>query len=480
MTSARPKSVFVSGIFNVLHPGHVRLLRFASSLGDELVVGVLSDGLAGDAATLPEKQRIEAVESLRMVTRAFVVHDSVEAAITSLQPSTVVKGREHRLSENPEELVLRSYGGDLVFSSGDSFFNVTDVEVPPRGGRGRLLHELPVTFMRQHNISLDRLAAIVRSLAEVRVLVVGDVIVDEYVSCHPLGMSREDPTLVVTPIDTQRFIGGAAIVAGHAGSLGRSATLHSVAGNDAQSAYLRDELDQIGVQHVIHADQGRPTTTKQRFRASGKTLLRVSHLRQDGISEGLQAQLESETKDAMTSHDLLIFSDFNYGALPQPLVDRLVSRASASGLVMAADSQTSSQVGDVSRFVGMNLLAPTEYEARVALRNFEDGLVVLADQLRDKAQADAVLMTLAEDGLFIRGASDSLPATTDRLPALNSKPKDVAGAGDSLLVVASMALAAGANYNEAALLGSVAAAIQVSETGNSPLRPEQLLDAIRR
>ena len=88
------------------------------------------------------------------------------------------------------------------------------------------------------------------------------------------------------------------------------------------------------------------------------------------------------------------------------------------------------------------------------------------------------MMTLAEDGLFIRGSSQSQLVTTDRIPALNDSPVDVAGAGDSLLVVAAMALSTGATYNEAALLGSIAAAIQVSVTGNRPLRPQQLLEAI--
>lgn len=474
----RTTTVFVSGIFNVLHPGHVRLLRFARSLGTELIVGVLADGLAGEAATLPEQQRIEAVESLKMVDRSVVVRDSVVDAISRLKPAIVVKGREHRLAANPEESALREYGGALIFSSGDSFFYVTDVEADSSNRWGAQHLDLPASFMKHHGITRSRLADILYRVANIRVLVVGDVIVDEYVSCHPLGMSREDPTLVVTPVDTHRFIGGAAIVAGHAGSLGQSSTLFSVTGNDEQGSYLREELDRLGVQHAIRADQGRPTTTKQRFRASGKTLLRVSHLRQDGISESLQKELEFEVRDSLGTHDLLIFSDFNYGVLPQPFVDHLTAAAGSAGLVLAADSQTSSQVGDISRFTGMDLITPTEYEARVAMRNFEDGLVVLADQLRDKARAGTVLMTLAEDGLFIRGASDSSPATTDRVPALNAKPKDVAGAGDSLLVVAAMALAAGANYNEAALLGSIAAALQVSETGNRPLDRTRLLEAL--
>ena len=202
LNSNRSGIVFVSGIFNVLHPGHVRLLRFARSLGRELVVGVLSDDLAGEVATLPERQRLEAVESLKVVDRAFVIHDSVVEAIEALQPATVVKGREHRLVDNPEESALLAHGGILVFSSGDSFYNVTEADVGPASvHRGRPL-ELPVEFMRQHNLGRRRLAQIVQELRGIRVLVVGDVIVDEYVSCHPLGMSREDPTLVVTPIET--------------------------------------------------------------------------------------------------------------------------------------------------------------------------------------------------------------------------------------------------------------------------------------
>lgn len=478
MTQAQ--RVFVSGIFNVLHPGHVRLLRFAKSLGRSLVVGVLSDELAGNDATVPEQQRLEAVESLRMVSHAVIIRDSTVETVASLRPEIVVKGREHQFAENREMEVLRKYGGALVFSSGDSFFNVTDLLFDAQVDGTLSTLRLPFDFVQHHGITRSRLGQIIEDMQRLRVLVVGDVIVDEYVNCHPLGMSREDPTIVVTPIETRRYIGGAAIVAAHASSLGRVATLHSVAGEDHQREFLRHELDKLGVAHQIHVDASRPTTTKQRFRSGGKTLLRVSHLRQESISEALQSQVFSAIERQIKAHDLLIFSDFNYGALPQPLVDKLTAAAKRSNLTTAADSQTSSQVGDISRYVGMDLLTPTEYEARVALRQFEDGLVVLADQLRERASAGVVMMTLAEDGLFIRGSLASNHATTDRIPALNSKPVDVAGAGDSLLVVAAMAMAAGANYHEAALLGSVGAAIQVSATGNCPLSTQQLLEVVRR
>jgi rfaE bifunctional protein kinase chain/domain len=474
----RADLVFVSGIFNVLHPGHVRLLRFAKELGNKLVVGVLSDELAGNAATVSQAQRLEAIESLRVVDESFIVGDSVNAAIDRIRPDLVVKGREHRKVLNPEEEAVRKYGATLVFSSGDSFFSATDLITSDRHSMRADQINLPREYMAHHGISPKRLASLVDQMGDLHVLVLGDVIVDEYISCHPLGMSREDPTLVVTPVETRRFMGGAAIVAGHAKGLGSSASLHSVAGIDEQAEYLRRELASFGVNHLIHEDVSRPTTTKQRFRAGGKTLLRVSHLHQDAIPEQLQDKMLEAVVADFKRCDLVIFSDFNYGALPQSLVNHVTSRARESGLTMAADSQTSSQVGNIARFAGMDIITPTEYEARVATRNFDDGLVVLADQLRAVADAGIVLMTLAEDGVFIRGAERQSSATTERLPALNHNPADVAGAGDSLLVVSSMSLACGATIYEAALLGSIAAALQVSVTGNRPLSPGQLLEVI--
>lgn len=479
MTAVEPRTVFVSGIFNILHPGHVRLLRFASELGDRLVVGVIPDRLADDVATVAEVSRLEAIQSLRMVDDSFIIDDSITETIRHLRPDIVVKGREHAGQENEELAVLSTYGGRLVFSSGDSFFSSTDLIRSEVESPRRLPIDLPMEFMAHHGITRDRLFEILGSLSSVRVLVVGDSIVDEYVSCHPLGMSREDPTLVVTPIETKSFVGGAAIVAAHAASVGGRASLHTVTGPDSQAGFLAGELSNYGVQARLHADDSRPTTTKQRWRAGGKTLLRVSHLHQDPISAALQRELFDGVAETIDQYDVLIFSDFNYGVLPQPLVDRLTELGKQRGVTMAADSQASSQIGDISRFIGMNLVTPTEYEARVATRNFEDGLVVLADQVRQKAQADLVLMTLAEDGVFVRGATDpTAAATTERLPALNSTPVDVAGAGDSLLVVASMALSIGATMYEAALLGSMAAAVQVSRTGNRPIRPDSLAELL--
>ena len=147
---------------------------------------------------------------------------------------------------------------------------------------------------------------------------------------------------------------------------------------------------------------------------------------------------------------------------------------------MAADSQSSSQIGDIARFKRVQLITPTEREARISLRNREDGLVVLAEKIRVQTGAKNILLKMSEEGLLIHAGPEDINSEwiTDRVDALNSSPKDVAGAGDSLLITSAMVLGLGANIWEAALLASIAAAVQVSRVGNTPLQVNEFLEEL--
>ncbi len=473
------KVVLVSGNFNVLHPGHLRLLRFARECGERLLVGVYSDRLAGKGAHVPERLRLEGVQSNSWVDEAFLIDEPVSAVIERLRPDIVVKGKEHEAGFNAELATLESFGGRLLFSSGETVFSSVDLLRQEFLSADIRTIQLPLDYMHRHAIGQDRLRDLVLKFASIRVCVIGDLIVDEYISCQPLGMSQEDPTIVVTPIDSTRFIGGAGIVAAHAAGLGAQVRLVSVTGVDAQREFASTELAAADVRTCLLSDDSRPTTLKQRFRCKGKTLLRVSHLHQGAVPIPIQADLLREIEQAIEQVDLLVFSDFNYGCLPQPLVDKLVAIAKARGVMLAADSQSSSQVGDISRFRGMDLLTPTEHEARLATRNREDGLVVLAEALRQQAGAGNILLKMGEEGLLIHaGGGGDGDWLTDRVGALNAAPQDVAGAGDSLLIASALSMASGANIWEAACLGSLAAAVQVGRVGNTPMRAKDLLREI--
>ncbi len=467
-------TVFVSGTFNVLHPGHLRLLKFARESGEKLVVGVLSDRIAGVAAHVPQELRLDSVKMNGLVDDAFIIEDSVIDVILKLKPALVVKGKEHRTHENSEQKAVDSYGGKLLFSSGDVVFSSLDLIRREMGIQEPKAVSLPIDFMLRRGVTNSSLLSLLSKMEKVKVVVVGDTIADEYISCDPLGMSEEDPTIVVTPISTRTFIGGAAIVAAHASSLGAKVKYFSVVGNDETAKFCRGELTKYGVEHDLLIDDARPTTLKQRFRSRNKTLLRVSHLVQRSIDESMQASLSSKVIAACQDADLLIFSDFNYGCLPQAVVDQIIAVAVKNEIKIVADSQSSSQIGDIARFRNADLLLPTEREARLALRNTEDGLVVLAELVCKVADANCVILKLGEQGVLLHGRRGS-SWETDQIEALNSAPQDVAGAGDCMMVAASLAMTVGANLWESGTLGSLAAAIQVGRVGNTPITQAELL-----
>lgn len=476
-SNAGARIVFVSGNFNIVHPGHLRLLNFAAECGDFLVVGVAADGHG--AAFLPGDLRLEAVRSIGVVGYSFILNDRPEDFIRLLKPATVVKGKEHENQQNSELEAVESYGGKLLFSSGDVRFSSLDLLQRELRETNFSSISKPSDFPKRHGFSVMGLVDVVRAMTRLKVVVMGDLIVDEYVNCDALGMSQEDPTIVVTPIKTDRFVGGAGIVSAHANGMGGQVTYFGVVGADDPARYAADTLARYGVEACLMPDDSRPTTLKQRFRANGKTLLRVSHLRQHDISHDMVEKVFKSAVAALKDADLLIFSDFSYGCLPQPLVDRLTAYCVTHNIMMVADSQTSSQVGDVSRFVNARLLTPTEHEARLATRDFSSGLVSLAETLCAKALAEQLIITLAGEGLLIHAPGASEEFMTDRLPAFNSAPKDVSGAGDSFLTCASMALAVDATIWQAAYLGSIAAACQVGRVGNTPLSAEELIKELQ-
>ena len=320
------KTIFISGNFNILHPGHLRLLRFARELGEELIVAVHSDRLGGEAIHVPEELRLEGVQSNIWVTKAFIIDAPVTETIKQIKPDIVVKGKEHENQQNDELGAIQEYGGKLIFSSGEVVFSSMDLIRKDLSSNEHSNITLPRKFLLRHNFSKEDLVTIVQNFPSLKVCVVGDLIVDEYITCDPLGLSKEDPTIVVTPIDTQKFVGGAGIVAAHAAGLGAKVKLISVGGDDDALQFSQKSLQSYSVDANILVDESRPTSLKQRYRAEGKTLLRVSHLHQGSISQSMQKSFLQSASKAIKQSDVLIFSDFNYGCLPQQLVNELIKK----------------------------------------------------------------------------------------------------------------------------------------------------------
>ncbi len=470
---------FVSGHFNVLHPGHLRLLRFAKQFSDYLIVAVESDRIAGETAHVKEELRLEYLKNNTWVDEAFIFDEPIIDLVDRVKPDFIIKGKEHENRENPEIISLEKYGGKLIFSSGETTFSSYDLIRKEFDFISSTSVTMPKEFLSRHNIDENSIKKIIKDFSNLSICVIGDLIIDEYITCEPLGMSQEDPTIVVTPIDRTKFLGGSAIVASHAAGLGAKVEYISVIGNDYIAEVSRDMLSKHKINTNLFTDNNRKTILKKRYRSNGKTLLRVNSLQQNEISSEIQEKIFVKINEIIDDIDLLVFSDFNYGCLPQTLVDKISNLTKKKNIITAADSQSSSQIGDIERFKNMDLLLPTEHEARLSLKNRKDGLVIIAEKILKKANASNVILKLGQEGIIIQTQDNKTKWSTDRIKALNPNPKDVAGAGDSMLITAAMSLALKGNIWQSGLIGSIASFVQVGRVGNSPLNVEELLREVK-
>jgi len=465
----KAQKVFVSGKFRVIHSGHMRLFRTATDLGDELIVAL-------DIESLSEEEihwRRSILENIEYIDNVITYNSGVELVIREIKPDVVVKGHEFRNAVNPELTILAEYGGKLVFTSGANFYSESDLIGTNDSEFIEKISTLPQDFMARNKISTDRLTKIVQDFSNLNVCVVGDLIIDEYINCHPLGMSQEEPTVVVTPVDKRRYFGGAGIVAAHCKSLGAKTSLITVTGDDEISKWALEKATTYEVNCLNVVDANRPTTLKQRYRSGTQTLLKISYLTQDFLDSDKERAIIEKLLQLAPSLDVLIFSDFSYGVLSPFLVEEMQKIAVEYGVFVSADSQSSSQIGNLGKFNDFDLISATEREARLELKDNTSGLVVVAEGLRTQLGATNLLLKMGGDGVLI-SAEDELERmlATDEIGAVNKNPVDTSGAGDSMLAGASLALASGATIYEAALIGSILAGIQVGRLGNVPIAQE--------
>ena len=475
---SKNSKAIVVGNFNVLHPGHVRLLKFAKSIANKLVVGVYDDKLAGKSVAVHQDLRLEAVSSIECVDETKLITTNLKSFLLSERPDFVVKGKEFEDKLNIEKEILETFGGQLLFSSGEINLKAFQEE-STNTGLPQAKKASIQQYLEKHNSGLPEISNLIDQFKNKNVCVIGDLIVDEYIDCFPLGMSQEEPTIVVSQTNSRKFVGGAGIVASHASQLGANAHLICVTGHDHERDFVARELDSCAVRYQFIVDEARPTTLKQRFRSEGSSLFRVSKMSQQAISLDRQQAIYEHFAKIVNEIDVLVFSDFNYGCLPQGLVQKIISLAKKYSVFIAADSQSSSQIGDISRFKGVQLITPTEREARIALQNHDDGLVVLSEKLMKKAKSDAIILKLGSEGMIAQLKKAQKPSPkTEKLEPLNSKPVDVSGAGDSVLISASLAMSAGASLWQASLIGNIAAFIQVGRVGNIPISSLELKEAL--
>lgn len=470
-------SIFISGNFNIIHPGHIRLFKYAKKIGNYLIVGLKSDNLAKNQAYISEKLRYEGLKNISLIDEVHLVSGPLDQLLLKLKPNFILKGKEYKLIKNHEEKISKKINSKLIFSKDNLIFSAADLTNKEIGENNEEQKEIN-NFLTRNKIDTSSFLKKLSRFNKLKVCVIGDLIVDEYNYCQPVGMSREEAVIVMKFKDKKTFIGGAGAVASYAKKLCSRVYFFSVMGNDKIGRFVNTELRKRGIINKILIDKMRPTSLKVRFRDENKSLLRVSYLNEQSIEKETEDRICKEFKKIVNKIDLIIFSDFNYGLLTNGLIHKIKELCKNKKIIMTADSQSSSQEGNISRFVGMNLITPTEKEARICILDNELGLENLAKKIQQKSKSENVILKLGREGALIVNKKKNGTTKVDRIPAIGKRVVDTSGAGDALLTIASLSLTSGSSIEESSYFGSVAAGVAISKYGNIPISSQELKKAI--
>lgn len=470
------KISFISGKFNAIHIGHLRLFKFAKENSDKLIIGLLPDKLNQSKFTVGQSLRMEALKSIKLIDEIIMIKKNVNEEIQKILPDLIIKGAEFANLKNTEEAVAKQIGAKILFGSGEAY-DMSSHLLKETSTKKLDLNLNPLkNYIKRHRININELIKSIKTFNQIKTLVIGDLIIDDYISCNAVGMSKEDPTIVVTPFETKTFVGGAGIVAAHAAQLGSIVEYIGICGDDNEINFISNFFNKNNVHHKIFIDTTRPTIKKKRYRAENKTLLRVNELRRHPVNESIINKIYKYIKKNIDSYDLIMFSDFSYGCLPEDLINKIIKLSKNRNITLTADSQSSSQIGNILKFKEMDLVTPTEHEARITLRDEINSIASVGEELMNLTKSKNILITLGKDGCLI--FTDDNNVLPENLYAPNRKAIDTSGAGDSMFCACSLGLANKLTIWQSTFIASAMACLQVSKIGNDPISMEDLQEVL--
>ena len=462
------------GCFDIVHPGHIRYLRMARSLGDVLVVTVSADNVVMkgyDRPYIPEDLRLDNLAELGCVDYVALSEDEwAGPVLESIQPDIYVKGREYDSKNDPrfakEKKIVEAYGGRVVLGSGDVIFSSTEI-----GRRKRNTLDMEQQkiqgFCHVNAINPARLKNAISAFSDLKVLVLGDAILDQYAHCEGARVASESPIVSVKPVSEEWFIGGAGLIARQAAVLGARPTFVTCCEEDEAFGRIRSSLERSGVEvHNLPAP-GRKAYTKTRYLVGGKKVFKVDRGNPAPIPIETSDELIEMLQERLAAHDGLIVTDFGYGLFGPTLANAIPKLAEHCGKPYFADVSTNGQA-NILKFSRPQLATPTEDELRFALGDAESGLSNLASRYYAASAAQGLIVTMGRRGSLgfhpPRGEGDRL--RTDYLPALEINEVDAVGAGDVFLTGASLAQLSGEPLPVGMYIGSSLASISAGTLGN--------------
>lgn len=460
------------GVFDLLHLGHIRHFEEAKRMGDVLVVTVTPDQYVNKGPhrpAFPQDVRAEVIASLGMVD--FVAVNrwpmSVET-IKMLRPDIYAKGPDYKVASLditggivPEAEAVKAVGGEIRFTD-DITFSSSNLLNRHMSSLSPEVNEFLKQFRQKH--TSDEVIQQLEGLRGLKVLVLGEAILDEYIYCNALGKSSKEPIIAMQYISKETYAGGALAIANHVADFCDDVRLLTYIGTENPQKEFMTERLKPNVRPVFVDKSNSPTIVKRRFveKYVVTKLLEIYEINDAPLAEQEDALLCKQLEKDLAEVDVVIAADFGHGLISERAIQLLSKKAK----FLAVNTQINAgNMGyhAISRYKRADYVCIHEGEIRLDQRSRTGDLQALVQDLSVRMDCPTIMCTRGKHGSLMYRKSEGF----SECPALAGKVVDRIGAGDAVLSLTSLCAAAKLPVDVIGFVGNLAGAQSVAVIGNS-------------
>lgn len=472
------------GIFDLIHPGIVRHLNEAKSQGDILVVTIVKDKDVRRGAgrpIFPEALRAENVSSFEQVDYVCLVDDaSPFQCVKMIKPDIFAKGRAYL--ERDQKIHAKIFEEEREFHFGNSkIYETTGFSFSTSNIINNYLELYPddtKAFLKKfaEKYAFDEIVQSLNSLRDLKVLLIGDGIIDEYDYCIPMGKSAKSPLVVNKYVTREVFAGAVFIIANHlAGLCNKVKLVTLLGGEDTREDFIVRNLKSNVSPEFFYRDDA-PTIVKRRFihEYSNQKLFEINYINDSYIDTACESRIIEYLKRIVPEYDIVLVSDFGHGFITDNII-RTIKEFSHKYAVNTQTNAANTGYNLITKYENPNFVCLDEMEARLATQEKFADVEDVASNIAQKLQTNYLIITLGRNGSI--GVSKK--HEVNRTPIFSTKVVDTVGAGDAFFAFTAPCFAMGMPLDLVSFIGNAVGALAVQIVGNKkPVEKFELLEFI--
>jgi len=460
----------VHGAFDFFHYGHLLHLEKAKSLCDILIVSLTSGEFIKKGPGRPlydNKQREKIISSLAIVDYVYISeNDSSVELINLLKPDIYFKGsdyidlkKDYTKKIFKEIKAVKKNKGKIIFTN-EKTFSSTKIINNHSGNFSKELKKYLIKISRTINVT--KIQELFYKIKKLKVLIIGEVILDRYTFTEPLGKSPKEQLIPVKINFSELYGGGVIATANSVINFTNDCTLLTVLGNNKKENKIIKKLINKKVKGKFFLGSNEDNIEKNRFidNNTNHKLFQTTNIEKLNLTNSLQKKILNYLKNNMKNFDLIMIHDFGHGLLKEKIIKILQTQSKKLSVNVQTNS-TNAGYNYLTKYSKMNYFSIDEPEARLALRDLEGNSLNLFNKLKKKIKYKLGTITFGGRGTNIFNGK-----TLHFAPALSKEPVDTLGAGDAYFALSSLFTKVTSNIKIIALIGNIAGALKIKFVGH--------------